>query len=347
MTKGLLISATTLVLVAIPVFSNELQLRRFTQLMVLVLAVLGVNLLTGYTGLISLGHGVFVGIGAFATANLLDSAVPLWASVIIATIYTGVAGVILGLPAIRLKGLSLALVTFGYAIAFQPISRRLGGRTGGSAGRPVATEFLPPGPLNGIVAAPVWRYFVCLCVVAAWFLLARNLIGSRVGRAARAVRDGELAAAQFGVDVVRTKTAILGISAAMAGTAGAMQAALFPWVSADQFDALLSLRLYAAAVLGGLGTVVGAVFGIIALIILPVINAATGLLDNDAVVFGLGLVLMSLVAPQGIAGVVERRRNQVDVTERWSGIGDATIGRETEVPVNVDREPTVHWVDLE
>ena len=347
-TRRMIIGTSLLILIAIPVFSTELQLRRLTQLIVLVLAVLGVNLLTGYTGMISLGHGVFVGIGAFATANLIDASVPLWAAVIIATVYTGVAGVILGLPAIRLRGLSLALVTFGYAIAFQPISRKLGGRTGGTSGRPVATDFLPPGPLADVIAAPVWRYIVCLAVVAIWFLLTRNLIASRVGRAARAVRDGELAAAQFGVDIVRTKTAILGISAAMAGTAGALQAALFPWVSADQFDALLSLRLYAAAVLGGLGTILGALFGIVALIVLPVINAATGVLDNDAVVFGLGLVIMSLVAPQGLAGVVERRRSQADVNERWSQVGDATIGREGEpTPPAANQEPTVQWIDLD
>lgn len=333
------------VLFVIPLVTSDLQLRRITQLIVLVLAVLGVNLLTGYTGLISLGHGVFVGIGAFLTANLLDTGMPLWIAIVIATIVTGGVGVILGLPAIRLRGLSLALITFGYAIAFQPVSRRFGRFTGGTGGRHVAAEFLPPKQLGLEEYAPIWRYLVCLLVVAVWFVIIGNLINSRIGRATRAIRDGELAAAQFGVDVTAIKTGILAISAAMSGTAGGLQAVLFPWVSADQFDTLLSLRLYAAAVLGGLGTMLGAVYGVAALIIFPIINNLTGVLDNDAVVFGLGLVIMTVVAPSGIAGLLGNRSfGTGEDGYSWWQVPEATLLRD---PEERDSRPTVHWVDIE
>lgn len=339
------VAALLAILFVIPAVTSDLQLRRLSQLIVLVLAVLGVNLLTGYTGLISLGHGVFVGIGAFLTANLLDTGMPLWTAVVIATALTGGIGIVLGLPAIRLRGISLALITFGYAVAFQPISKRFGRFTGGTGGRRVDAEFMPPAALGIDDYAPIWRYVVCLAVVATWFLLIRNLINSRMGRAARAVRDGERAAEQFGVDVVAVKTGVLAVSAAMTGTAGALQVAMFPWVSADQFDTLLSLRLYAAAVLGGLGTMLGALFGIIALIVFPVINNLTGVLDNDAVVFGLGLVIMSLVAPNGLAGLIARRGATAAAgIHRWWEVPEATLLRD---PEERDLRPTVHWIDIE
>lgn len=249
----------TVAIIALPFFANDLQLRRLTQLIVLVLAVLGVNLLTGYTGLISLGHGVFVGIGAFTMANLIDWGLPLWLALIVATILVGFVGIILGLPALRVRGLYLALITFGIALAFPPFARRLGKVTGGVTGRTVETDFMPPAFLGLAEHAPIWRYGVCLFVVGLWFVLIHNLLQSRMGRALRTVRDDEIAAVQFGVNLRATKTGALGISAAMAGTAGALQAILFPFVSHAQFDAFLSLRLYASAVLGGLGALSGAI----------------------------------------------------------------------------------------
>lgn len=292
-----------LVAIALPLISDDLTLRRQTQLIVLVLAVLGVNLITGYTGLISLGHGVFVGTGAFAMANFIDWGLPAWAALIASTVFVGLVGVILGLPGLRVRGLHLALITFGLALAFPPLVRRLGKLTGGTTGRDVDIEFMPPAFLGIDEHAQIWRYVVCLAVVSIWFVLAWSLVNSRMGRALRGVRDNELASAAFGINLTMAKTGAFGISAAMAGTAGALQAILFPFVSHAQFDAFLSLRLYAAAVLGGLGTLAGAIFGVIALITVPTVNDALGLLDNEAVVFGLGLVVMTFVAPDGLAGL--------------------------------------------
>lgn len=303
------IGLLVLALILSPFLTNPLELNRLSRLIALVLAVLGVNLLTGYTGLISLGHGVFVGVGAFAMANFIDQGLSLFVAGALATLFTGFVGLVLGLPALRVRGLYLALVTFGFALAFPPFARRLGKWTGGVTGRNVENEaFVPPSFLGLDDHVHVWRYAWCLVVVALWFWLARNLINSRVGRAMRTLRDDEASASTFGINVPMIKAGALAISSAMAGTAGVLQAILNPYVSHANFDAFLSLRLYAAAVLGGLGTLVGAVFGVMALIVVPAVNGALGVLDNEAVVFGGGLVLMTFVAPEGIAGLIRGYR---------------------------------------
>lgn len=297
-------------LILLPLVTSDLQLRRQAELVVLVLAVLGVNLLTGYTGLISLGHGVFVGIGAFAMANILDQNIPVPIALLGATALTGAMGLVIGLPALRVRGLYLALITFGFALAFGPIARRLGKITGGVSGRPVENDgFAPPSWLGIDSYLTEWRYYCCLIVVVGWFVLVRNLIQSRIGRAMLSIRDNQAASAQFGVPIVRVKAGVLAVSAAMAGTAGALQAILNPYVTHSSFDAFLSLRLYAAAVVGGLATLAGSILGVIALIAVPAANRALGLLDNDSIVFGLGLIIFTFVAPNGIAGIVRSRNS--------------------------------------
>lgn len=299
-----------------PFVTDDLGLNRFSRLVVLVLAVLGVNLLTGYAGLISLGHGVFVGVGAFTMANLIDQGLPLIVAGLLATAFTGLVGFVLGLPALRVRGLYLALITFGFALAFPPFARRLGKLTGGVTGRTVTNDaFAPPGFLGIDDHLQVWRYGTCLVVVALWLVIARNLINSRIGRAVRTILDDESAAATFGVNVRAVKAGVLAISAAMAGTAGVLQAMLNPYISHGDFDSFLSLRLYAAAVMGGLGSLVGAIFGVLALILVPTLNSAFGVLDNDAIVFGFGLIVVTFLAPDGIAGLLRTRGEIADAKE--------------------------------
>lgn len=302
------LAVLTIAVLVPPFVTTSLELTKLSRLVVLVLAVLGVNLLTGYTGLISLGHGVFVGVGAFAMANLIDQGMSLYLAGFLATLFTGVVGLILGLPALRVRGLYLALVTFGTALAFPPFARRLGTLTGGVTGRNVNNDaFAPPGFLGLDDHVHIWRYGVCLAVVALWFFIIRNLVNSRMGRALRTVRDNESAAATFGISVRYAKAGALAISAAMTGTAGVLQSILNPYVSHADFDSFLSLRLYAAAVIGGLGTLAGAIYGVLALIVVPAVNGALELLDSDAIVFGAGLIIMTFIAPTGIAGLFERR----------------------------------------
>jgi branched-chain amino acid transport system permease protein len=307
-----------IVLVAAPLLTTDLQLRRFSQVLVLVLAVLGVNICTGFGGLVSLGHGAFVGIGAFTMANLIDDlSLPLPLALVGSALVAGGFGMVLGLPALRVKGVYLALLTFGFALVLGPVARRMGSLTGGVTGRSVEFDSAPPGWTGlGADQVQLYRYLVCLIVVGLWFAAAWALINSRMGRAIRAVRDDEVAAVTFGVDLTAVKTGTFGLSAAMAGTAGALQAFLFPFVSHTNFDVFLSLRLYAAAVIGGLGVLVGAVYGVIALLIVPVLNSFLGFIGSEAAIFGLGLIMLTYLAPGGLADLVDRGVERVRAWRR-------------------------------
>ena len=293
--------------VLLPVIVNRGLLEDFSRVFVLILAVLGVNLLTSTTGLISLGHGVFVGIGAFAMANLLDENIPVIVALVLATAVAGFAGMIVSLPALRVRGPYLALITLGLSVMFPPIGRRLGKITGSALGRSVEVDgFDPPDFLRLDERPHIWNYVVCLTVVAAWFLLTRNLLNSRIGRAIRATKDHEHAAAAFGINISMAKTGTFGISAAMAGTAGALQAIIDPYLNTNDYDWTLSLKLYTSAVIGGLGSLLGAVVGAVIYVGLPWLNEVLGLLDSPSLAFGLGLLVVIMVAPNGVVGLLAR-----------------------------------------
>lgn len=301
-------ASIALLVVVPPLVTDRSGLEDYTRLVVLVLAVLGVSVLTGATGLISLGHAVFVGIGAFSMANLLDAGLAVPLALLIATLAGAVAGTIVAVPAFRVRGPYLALITFGLAVMFPPISRRLGGLTGAALGRNVdITGFRPPSFLGLDERIHIWNYSISVVVVAVWFLLARNLLESRMGRAVRAMKDHEYAAAAFGINLRTAKTGIFAVSAAMAATAGALQAIVDPYLNGSSYGWDLSLRLYISAVIGGLGSLVGAVVGVAALVLIPVANTALGLLQDPALVFGCGLLVVILAAPDGVVGLFRRR----------------------------------------
>jgi len=143
-------------------------------------------------------------------------------------------------------------------------------------------------------------------VVAGWFLLTRNLLNSRIGRAIRATKDHEHAAAAFGINVALAKTGTFAISAAMAGTAGALQAIIDPYLNTNDYDWTFSLKLYTSAVIGGLGSLLGAVVGAVIYVGLPWLNEFLGLLDSPSLAFGLGLLIVIMVAPNGVVGLLPR-----------------------------------------
>lgn len=301
--------AALLVTALPPLIVDRASLEDFSRAFVLVLAVLGVSMLTGTTGLISLGHAAFVAIGAFSMANLLDESVPVVLALFLATVFAGLAGMIVAVPALRVSGPYLALITLGVSVMFPPIARRLGRLTGAALGRTVRTDgFDPPDFLRLDERPHIWNYVVCLIVVGLWFLLARNLLQSRMGRAVRATKDNEFAAAAFGVNIASAKLGIFAISAAMAGTAGALQALIDPYLNANSFDWNMSLELYTSAVIGGLGSLLGAVIGAMTLIAIPWLNESVGLINNPSLAFGLGLLVVILIAPTGVAGQLERLR---------------------------------------
>jgi len=311
-------------LFVIPFLTSTTSLRQASQIIVSVLAVLGVNIATGYGGMISLGHGVFVGVGAFATGYYVsDLSLPWLVAIVLGAATAGVSGALVGLPALRIKGIHLALVTLGLAIVFRPLSKRFPSITGGVSGRSIEARFDAPGwwPGDGRMASSVYRYVFCVLVVLVALWATWNVVNSRFGRSMRALRDNDTAAAVYGVDLVAARVTTFALSAGLAGLCGALQVVLVPFVSQDKFPAQESLIIYASAVVGGLGTIWGSVLGVIARTVVGKVGSlAAGfdglgpigeffsLLDEPAFVFGFGLILLTFLFPRGLAGI--RRKDQ-------------------------------------
>ena len=310
-------------LVAVPFMSTVTELRQNTQLVVMVLAVLGVNIATGYGGMISLGHGVFVALGSFGAAYAADDlSLPWIVSIVAGVAVAGVAGGVIGLPALRIKGIHLALVTMGLAIVFQPLAKRFPAFTGGVSGRAVAAELVAPEWFGtSRWADGLYRYLVCVAVVALAMWLTYNIINSRPGRAMRALRDNDTAAAVYGVNLVATRVTTFAVSASLAGLAGALSIILVPFTSQESFPFQESLVLYAMAVLGGLGSLWGSVLGVAIREVFSWLGELGGgvsglgpvseflsLLDEEQFVFGVVLIALTFVFPRGLIGLFGRRR---------------------------------------
>ncbi len=312
-------------LVAMPLTSSVTELRQNTQIVVMVLAVLGVNIATGYGGMISLGHGVFVAVGAFAAAYAVDDLrLPWVVSIVAGAAFAGVIGALVGLPALRIKGIHLALVTLGLAIVFQPLAKRFPAFSGGVSGRAVGAELVPPSWFGtSRWAEGLYRYLICLAVVALALWLVHNIIDSRPGRAMRSVRDNDTAAAVHGVNLVASRVSTFALSASLAGLAGALGIVLVPFTSQESYPFSESLVLYATAVLGGLGSLWGSVLGVAIREVFSwlgeLVNGVSGLgplseflslLDEEQFVFGVLLVTLTFVFPRGLIGMFTRRTGE-------------------------------------
>lgn len=229
------------------------------------ISLLGLNLLTGYTGQGSIGHSAFMGIGGYGTAILVHEwDVNITLAVVIATLAAALAGLLIGIPALRLSGPYLAIATLGLAVVFTPLMKleELASLTGGRGGINLFTRSFGPPVDWGWLTDARWYYLLTMLSLGAGVLLLHNLLGSAVGRAFRAVRDNELAAAATGVNVPATKLAAFAISSAYAGFAGAF---LFiignRFVSPDSFSVLMSIELLLAMVIGGMASIPGSLIG--------------------------------------------------------------------------------------
>jgi branched-chain amino acid transport system permease protein len=280
------------------------QLFQLTMLASDVIALLGLNLLTGYGGQISLGHGAFYGIGAYTTAILVarcalpfELAIPCAAAVCLAF------GWLFGIPAARLEGLHLALATFALGIVFPQLlkCRAVEDWTGGVQGIVLSGSRVPWGlPLS----PEVWLLAVTVAATLLLALLARNLTRGQTGRALVALRDQPTAAAAAGIDPTFTKSMTLGVSAMYAGVAGAISAIAVKFVSPDSFAVPLSIGLLVGVVLGGLGSTWGALYGAVFLRFAP--DLAEGISKAaPSAVYGAILIAVALVAPRGAAGLAD------------------------------------------
>jgi branched-chain amino acid transport system permease protein len=291
--------------VLVPFVFGPYRVGQFTLVAAYAVAALGLNLLVGYNGQISLGHGAFFALGAYTTALLIEKAgVPYLLTVPIAGVLAFAVGFVFGVPALRLRGLYLALVTLALAVATPQLIKRFDGLTEGTQGmtveQPESPGWLP-------LADDQFLYLLTLVVAAIMFALAWSLMRSQVGRAVQAVRDGEIPASTLGVDLATTKTRVFALSAAYAGVAGALYVFAIGFVAPEAFTVTISLAFLAAIVVGGLATIVGAVFGALFIEFVPVYASDV----NDAltgVIYGGVLILAMFVLPGGVAGLLRRIR---------------------------------------
>jgi branched-chain amino acid transport system permease protein len=304
MRKRILILAILLaVACALPFVLSNYRTFQLTLVLIYAIALLGLNILTGYNGQISLGHGAFYAIGAYCTAVLMDKlGLPYWATLPVAGAVCLAAGFLFGLPALRLEGLYLALATFALGVSMPQLLKYRGFEswTGGVQGIVIAKPETPFGlPLN----ADQWLYFFTLAIAALMFLLGWNLLRGRVGRALVAIRDQHIAAEAMGVNNALYKSLAFGVSAMYTGVAGALGAIAVQFVAPDSFNIFLSIVFLVGIVIGGLASISGALYG--ALFIQFVPNIADEISKAAPwAIFGAVMIVFVYLMPTGVAGAV-------------------------------------------
>lgn len=300
---GLLLVALLLAPVALP----EYWLAQLTFVLIYGIAGLGLMLLSGFTGQFSLGHAAFLGVGAYTQGVLTGMGWPFPLAMLMAALLSAAVGVVVGLPALRVKGIYLGMATLAFGVIVEEVLARWESVTGGNAGLHVK-----PPTLGGMALDSGWGfYFLCLALAVLATLAILNLLRSPTGRAFVAIRDSEVSAQSMGIHLAHYKTLSFALSAALAGVAGALYAHKLSFLSPEQFSVLQSIDLLLMVVIGGLGSVHGAFLGAVFLISMPqlialgkgylpeTIGMAPGL---QGFVYGLVLIVFVLFEPLGLYG---------------------------------------------
>jgi branched-chain amino acid transport system permease protein len=302
------------VFIGIPLLTDTFVTFLFANAAIYVIALMGLNLLTGYSGQISLGNGAFMAVGAYTTALMAHHlGVSYWLTIPIAGLTAGIVGFLFGFPALRLSGIYLALATFALALSITPILdiRRAQPFFLGHAGVSMKPAH-PPAFLS--LSDEQFLYFVMWGIAALMFVLAWNIIRSSTGRAFMAIRDSETAATASGVSLSTYKTLAFAISAFYSGVAGSLLAIVVAYVNPDNFSLQLSLTLLVGAVVGGLGFEFGPVIGGLFVVFLPyfsekIANIQIGsisLPSKPDIFYGILLLLIVFFAPSGVMGLIMR-----------------------------------------
>jgi branched-chain amino acid transport system permease protein len=314
--------ALAALLAVMPRFISDFRAREFAIAGMYFIALLGLAILTGYSGQISLGHGAFMAIGGYTTAILSVDGVfghevrDLW-TIPIAGIVAGIAGLMVGVPALRLSGLYLALITFGIAVSFPQLPKKFDGFFGGTTGKILDLVKAP----FGLDATPNdWLYYLTWGIALVLLAAAWALLRGKTGRALQAIRDSEVAAASSGVNLALYKTLAFGISAFYAGVAGALYAISNAYVNPDVFPILLSIYLVVGLAVGGLGSLLGLIAGAALIYFLqnhadtvarwinhlPALEVDPRQPGIPSVVFGAVLIVVMLLLPTGAGGLLRK-----------------------------------------
>ncbi|WP_185995902.1 branched-chain amino acid ABC transporter permease [Nocardioides campestrisoli] len=283
----------------VPLYAQPYVNFDLSMVMIYAIVGMGLNLLTGFNGQISLGHSAFFATGAYVAAVMIQDGWHYLAVLPVAVVVTFVLGYLFGLPALRLQGLQLALVTLALAIVTPAAIKRLDDFTKGQEGINLYTA--QPPEWTGL-ERDQWVYLLCLVGVLVAWLLTTRIASGRVGRSLVAVRDNETVARTLGVRSSRTKTTVFALSAAYTGVGGVLYVYVVQFVGPDSFGLVMAIAFISLIVVGGLGTISGAVFGAFFITYVPewtadVNQAAAGM------VYGLSLIVFMFVMPFGIAGL--------------------------------------------
>src|SRR5512134_474522 len=300
-------SVLAVVLLAAPWWASEYMMTQLHFIGIYSIVGLGLMLLVGFTGQISLGHAAFLAVGAYTEALLAAAGWPFWLTLPCAALLAAAVGIVVGLPALRLKGIYLAIATLAFGVIVEEILARWEGLTGGNSGLHVKPIELFGAKLVGDAEF----YYLVLALTALCCVALANLLRSPTGRAFVAIRDSEISAACLGVNLARTKTLSFALSAALTGIGGALYAHKVSFISPEQFTLLVSIELVTIVILGGVGSLHGAVLGAAFIIVLPqLISIAkdylpagvAGAAGLQSTVFGLVLIGFILFEPMGLYG---------------------------------------------
>jgi branched-chain amino acid transport system permease protein len=350
-----LVGLVVIFFIGFPTVISSFLASEWTQALILAIAIMGLNILVGYSGQLSLGHGALMALGAYTSGIIVhDYKVDYLVTIPIAGMVTGIVGFLFGVPALRLSALYLALATFALAVVTPSLIKRPHNLTGGVQGILIAQPD-PPAFASGIfstitgtaMTSEQWIYYVTLFCALVLFWLAWNLVRHRPGRAMRAIRDGEVAAAASGVNIAGYKTLAFAVSAFYAGIAGSLFGLTIGFISPDTFPVSLSIQLLVGAVIGGLASIPGPLLGAIFAYFLPIESnqwvpsqswipdQITSTVKNagPAVSYGIVLILLMIFAPNGLVGLLIRGYSALN--RRLRGAGDREIGQRPHDPQTV------------
>jgi len=294
------------VIAAAPIIvGNNYQIFIITLIGLYTMLTIGLSLVMGYAGQVSLGHATFYGVGAYATALLSARAgLPSWAALIVAVALTALIGFIIGVPIFRLRGHYLAMATLGLNVIFSLIVKNEAEITGGPSG----FSNIPPLSVGGfVIDSDIRMYYVVWAMALGTLWLSLNIVNSRVGRALRAIHTSEVAAETLGVDANAYKLRVFALAAGFAGLAGGLYAQAIHFISPSSFDILVSVELVTMTAIGGLASVWGSIFGAATVVFLGqfirdkmnlVLAGASG--EQEIIVFGILLVIIMVFLPEGL-----------------------------------------------
>lgn len=306
-------------LLAFPLFVSPYYVSVANLIAIAVIGALGLNILTGFTGQISIGHGAFMGVGAY-TVGVLTTKLGLsfWVALPLAGLMAALVGAVFGIPSLRLKGLYLAIATLAAQVIIEYTIIHWTSLTGGSAG--IVLEPLRLGTLS--LGTDTGFYYFALLLTLAAVVFTVNLFRSRVGRAFMAVRDRDIAASVTGINLLRHKVLAFGLSAFYAGIAGALLAGYTRVITPEHFTVDVSVKYLAMIIIGGLGSVMGSIYGALFITLLPILLRALAdfagtffpgienlLLAMQTALFGLIVILFLIFEPEGLAKLWQDVKN--------------------------------------